>query len=443
MRFVGWVPLFVVSCMLPSFLQSAASAVAVLDVDGSATTLNSASPAAAAAASSTFDEEMAKARAFATFLGPILKKVDDFYVALVDGSHGDGQQQQQQQDPQSTLQNFIISTLLSSYEMNPELLTQSPLQENWLETVYNQTKAMAPTVFFSMWDETHQPTKQDVEILLAVDDTPKRSAQHLDPDTGKLLLDKDQMMNHLLEPFRHRGFIVGALATVSRILLAPFKSVSYAIPSSQNLELLARYAPLVEVGAGTGYWSAALQTSKHGGVDIIAFDAAPPERNGGDNLYFDQTYTTVHQGTCEAIFSKDIATATQETTTTNYADRTLLLVWPNNPDNVDNAKAFHSAALPPVWDTACAQAFVAAGGTTLILVAEREANIHILPPRGPHPPPPPDSGLCATRQFQTFLREHFELVEQQAVPSWYYNDDLTVWKRKETVVVAAGLEQEQ
>jgi hypothetical protein len=44
---------------------------------------------------------------------------------------------------------------------------------------------------------------------------------------------------------------------------------SWAIPSDAALELLAKYAPLVECGAGMGYWLALLRAR---GVDAIGFD---------------------------------------------------------------------------------------------------------------------------------------------------------------------------
>jgi len=44
-------------------------------------------------------------------------------------------------------------------------------------------------------------------------------------------------------------------------------------PNSGALALLAARAPLVEVGAGTGYWAATLRRR---GVDVLAYDLNPP-----------------------------------------------------------------------------------------------------------------------------------------------------------------------
>ena len=47
---------------------------------------------------------------------------------------------------------------------------------------------------------------------------------------------------------------------------------SFATPTPQALDLLASLGDIVEVGAGTGYWAAALRAR---GVDVLAFDIAP------------------------------------------------------------------------------------------------------------------------------------------------------------------------
>src|SRR5712675_189481 len=51
---------------------------------------------------------------------------------------------------------------------------------------------------------------------------------------------------------------------------------SWAVPNAPALEVLAAHAPLVECGAGMGYWAALLRAR---GVDVLAYDAAPPGRS--------------------------------------------------------------------------------------------------------------------------------------------------------------------
>jgi protein-L-isoaspartate O-methyltransferase len=53
--------------------------------------------------------------------------------------------------------------------------------------------------------------------------------------------------------------------------------------NSAALALLAARAPLVEVGAGTGYWAAALRRR---GVDVLAYDLNPPAADTAEaNVY--------------------------------------------------------------------------------------------------------------------------------------------------------------
>lgn len=49
---------------------------------------------------------------------------------------------------------------------------------------------------------------------------------------------------------------------------------SWAIPDSRALSILQNFAPLIEIGAGKGYWGDLL---KKKGIDIICFDKLVPE----------------------------------------------------------------------------------------------------------------------------------------------------------------------
>ena len=48
---------------------------------------------------------------------------------------------------------------------------------------------------------------------------------------------------------------------------------SWAIPNEEALDAIAAVGPIVEIGAGTGYWAWLLQKR---GVDVVAYDATPP-----------------------------------------------------------------------------------------------------------------------------------------------------------------------
>lgn len=72
------------------------------------------------------------------------------------------------------------------------------------------------------------------------------------------------------------------LATRRRELVSLF---AWAIPDAGALAVLARYAPIIDCGAGTGYWAALLRAL---GADVVACDLAPPGRTPrDDNRYHD------------------------------------------------------------------------------------------------------------------------------------------------------------
>jgi hypothetical protein len=87
---------------------------------------------------------------------------------------------------------------------------------------------------------------------------------------------------------------------------------SYVLPDDRALAALAGLGPLVEVGAGTGYWASRLRAR---GVDIVAIDQAPPD---GERLnrYHSRTVTWT-----EVI-------AGDQTKLARYSDRALFLCWP-------------------------------------------------------------------------------------------------------------------
>lgn len=102
----------------------------------------------------------------------------------------------------------------------------------------------------------------------------------------------------------------GAEGEVSRLELA--QRYAYVFPDPPLLRALCQLGPLVEIGAGTGYWARKLRDI---GIDVLAFDHAPPD---GDmpNRYHSHTptWTEVEWG--------------DHTVLAAHADRALLLCWP-------------------------------------------------------------------------------------------------------------------
>lgn len=80
---------------------------------------------------------------------------------------------------------------------------------------------------------------------------------------------------------------------------------SWAIPSPEAIEKIARHSPLIEIGAGTGYWGWLLRQA---GARIHCWDANP---GAGPH------WSEVEYGTPEMMSELP-----------DLSERTLLLVWP-------------------------------------------------------------------------------------------------------------------
>jgi hypothetical protein len=95
-------------------------------------------------------------------------------------------------------------------------------------------------------------------------------------------------------------------------LLMLAQRYAYVCPSDSTLAMLAGLGPLVEIGAGTGYWTYRLRLI---GADIVAFDQAPLDGER-ENRYHQHArpWTHVQQG--------------DQTVLSGHADRALFLCWP-------------------------------------------------------------------------------------------------------------------
>jgi hypothetical protein len=95
-------------------------------------------------------------------------------------------------------------------------------------------------------------------------------------------------------------------------LLMLAQRYAYVFPSDSALAMLASLGPLVEMGAGTGYWAYRLRSI---GVDIVAFDQAPLDGERTNRYHLrNRPWTHVEQG--------------DQSVLSDYADRNLFLCWP-------------------------------------------------------------------------------------------------------------------
>jgi hypothetical protein len=321
-----------------------------------------------------------------------------------------------------------LELLLTTVGMDPAILDQ-PVLYNWLETLHRRFVALVPPALWQIYESATGPiTDNDYQVLqglfqgVAVDD---------DDDN------RSAFLSQILIPYRSRGAIVSVLQDMDTLVMRSIDlTVGFAIPNDAALDCIRELAlgdggKIVQMGAGTGYWTGLL---KHARVDIVAYDLHPPPPPGTtttaigggggggeeENVFFEHAYTDdIQKGSCMDVFEQHEYLA---------KERTLLMIWPNDPDPVDNRQFCSQGGCDgsqAVWDAECLLAYMNAGGQRVVYVGERERT---LPGAGTADA---DYGMSSTRRFQSLLAQHFTLVKTVPIPTWWLNqDDLTIWERK-------------
>lgn len=146
------------------------------------------------------------------------------------------------------------------------------------------------------------------------------------------------------------------------------RQYAWAIPCDAALSAIAAHSPLIEIGAGTGYWASLLAKI---GADVLAFDIAPANA----------VWHKVERGDHQVI--------------SEHPGRTLFLCWPPH----DEPMAYHCLA--------------AYRGKTLAFVGDG------------------DGGCTACSNFFYELAAKFEHVQNVDIPQWDgIHDYLAIYKRK-------------
>jgi hypothetical protein len=226
-------------------------------------------------------------------------------------------------------------------------------------------------------------------------------------------------------------------------VVQPLKRVfSYAVPSEAALRVIKRYSPhgIVEIGAGTGYWARLLSNA---GVDIQAFDTAPPLRGSPcePNCFHTSTLeiaegaqTFKHAGHSGVFFEILEGNANRLTPATVQGanrsnpeppwsqQRTLLLCWPpRGPMAYECVQRYRGECLVVVGDrdgkcaTALSVGEALGGQGEYAVVSKWECN------------------QTGDERFYQYLHREFECVEELELPHFPFAADwLCVWNRKET-----------
>jgi hypothetical protein len=159
----------------------------------------------------------------------------------------------------------------------------------------------------------------------------------------------------------------------------PCELFAYGVPSPLALEVIAKQAPLVEMGGGTGYWAAVLRAR---GVSVSSFDACPT--SAGTNV-FHGSY---------ASFAPVLEGSAVELSKAIWQGHALMLCYPPPRD-------------PMAFE--CVRCF---SGSVLVHIGEW-------------------LGDTGNLQFERELACRWELISRVPLPTWGdTTDDLTVWRRR-------------
>lgn len=156
---------------------------------------------------------------------------------------------------------------------------------------------------------------------------------------------------------------------------------AWAIPDARALKILQHYTPLIEIGAGRGYWSRLLSDMD---VDIVAFD-----RTVYDRRWFD-----VQRGGPE-VLSRSVADG-----------RSLFLCYPDESNNLG---------------LKCLRRY---RGEVIVHVGELVTTGTLSGyPQAPF-------GRTTSSEFTVELLESFHCVLSASIPRFPFSKDcITVWKR--------------
>jgi len=154
------------------------------------------------------------------------------------------------------------------------------------------------------------------------------------------------------------------------------KQYAWAVPNDEAIKAIVGCGPVVEIGAGKGYWAHLVAEA---GGDVVAYDL----NQHASNHYTDEgaTYHPVKSGSHHMV--------------KHHADRVLMLIWP---------------CYDEAW---AAETLNMYGGDTLIYVGEGSG------------------GCTGDDYFHEILREKWEEVEWVRIPQWGgIHDYLGIYKRK-------------
>lgn len=166
-----------------------------------------------------------------------------------------------------------------------------------------------------------------------------------------------------LESFSQRDRYVGRFA--------------WAIPNEAALTALKQLGPLVEIGAGNGYWAHLLQER---GAIVRPYDRHPPQHKANHYHPDEHVWTRVYVGGPEKA--------------AKHPNHALLLCW------------------PPLHNPMAENALQHYAGSTVAYIGEW-------------------GGCTANDAFHSTLEKEWRQISRISIPNWPgIRDTLTIWKRQ-------------
>ena len=150
---------------------------------------------------------------------------------------------------------------------------------------------------------------------------------------------------------------------------------SYAIPNEEAIEYISSLSPIVEMGAGNGYWTYLLRQL---GTNVIAYDKAPYN----NEFIYNSKWSDVKVGTPSIL--------------TKHSNRTLFLCWPYSDD---------------LMAIECLKYYK---GNNLIYVGEMEG------------------GCCAEDEFFEELYTSWKVIHEVSIPRYEGIHDYLIHARRKT-----------
>lgn len=218
----------------------------------------------------------------------------------------------------------------------------------------------------------------DYSALRTNPDVPSE-AEKIIETLGKLPHNKFRNRKEILVPGFDDGVLVQELGFGSSFAVreAFVKRFAWAIPNEEAFTELAKHGPLVECGAGAGYWAHELHKR---GVDVLAYDSSPYK-----NLW------------CSGD-KWALVTPGDESIASIHADRTLFLCWPPYDEVMAlRALRYHASA----------------GGTKIAYVGEGHG------------------GCTGDDGFHEALENEYNEISYVEIPRWAgIRDYLWIYERK-------------